>query len=203
MNTPAVEEALRDDFRTERLRCFLALDLEPELIVRLAEAQRALRGEVDGFRWSRSNGIHLTLHFLGSVARPRLVALEAALRAELVGQRALLLRVQGLGAFPTARRPRVLWAGVQGEGLGDLAQHVRAVCRALGFPDDDKPFEAHVTLARSARPRGGGDLTALLRAHSDERFGTTKARDLVLYRSETHPDGARYTPLWRLALLES
>jgi len=165
------------------------------------ERLRALARDV---AWVGRDNVHLTLKFLGGVEASRLDAVAAALRAAVAERAAFHLVLRGLGAFPSAGRPRVLWAGV-GEGaaaMGDLAGRVDAALAPLGFPRELRPFAAHATLGRVRAPRverGLGEALALAGG-----FGGQRVAHVSLMRSDLSSRGARYTELAALPLaLES
>lgn len=183
-----------------RWRCFLAVDLSADVRGRLSATVAELRQTEADVRWVRDGALHLTLAFLGSVEIERLAAIEAALRAELGGLAPIDLEVRGLGAFPGLRRAAVLWAGVRGDGLAELAAAVGGALERLGFAADRRPFRAHVTIGRVRSRRGWGRLEGLLRGAEDREFGACKARGVSAYRSDLRPDGAVYTKLWTVEM---
>jgi 2'-5' RNA ligase len=170
---------------------------------RLGAIQRELRGAAgraaDEVRWTRVDDVHLTLQFLGAVPEERLAGVTAAVTAVAASSPALELEVHGAGAFPSARRARVLWAGVSGE-VSALAQLVAELGRQLaplGFPPEERPFSAHLTLGRSRDPRGLPGLAAALARCGDGPSARWTVTQLVLFRSHLSPKGARYEALAR------
>lgn len=165
------------------------------------ERLRALAREV---AWVGRDNTHVTLKFLGGVEAGRLDAVAMALRAAVAERAAFHLVLQGLGAFPSAGRPRVLWAGV-GEGaaaVGDLAGRVDSALAPLGFPRELRPFTAHVTLGRVRTSRPDRGLDEALAAGG--AFGSQRVARVSLMRSDLSPRGARHTELTSLPLaLES
>ena len=61
--------------------------------------------------------------------------------------------MRGLGAFPSAGRARVLWAGLD-DDPGAIAALAAAARDALAheFPPETRAFSAHLTVARSDPP---------------------------------------------------
>ena len=104
--------------------------------------------------------------------------------------------------LPSARRPRVLWAGlVAGTGeLAALAAAVEAALVPLGFAPEARPFQGHVTLGRVRSPRGLAPLAAALEAGAGLELGAWRAAEVVLYRSRLRPTGAVHEALSRHAL---
>lgn len=188
------------DQSASRLRLFLAVD--PGEVVQQALQRSVTRLQAldagGPLRWTRPQGRHLTLRFLGSTPAERFPAVSDACAAALAGVRPFDARLGGLGGFPTLQRARVLWVGVSGgeRALAALADAFGPPLDALGFARDERPFAAHLTLARSRRPRDCGPLSDAYGC-PDLPFRVDR---VTLYRSETHPDGARYTPLTRFPL---
>ena len=167
-------------------RLFVAAALPPPLL----DALRDLQADRDGFRWVPPGRMHLTLRFIGDVEETQAQRLEEALRA--LTAPAFELHPERLGVFPSRRKPRVLWVGLQPEPL--LADLHAAIDRILVRKDvapDPRPFSPHITLARLRRvdPR---EVRAFINAHRDLDLPSFAVRHAHLYESELHPDGARH-----------
>src|SRR5262249_15155359 len=111
------------------------------------------------------------------------------------------LRFAGAGAFG-GKRPRVLWAGVAGpvDALAAAQRDVVSALSPLGFPPEDRPYSAHLTLARARDPRGDPALAACAAALARDDFGPTRVEAIMLYRSELSPKGPTYTAVATLPL---
>ena len=134
-------------------RFFLAAPLPQSLKNYLAQLQRIVRGQLSQpLRWVKPEGMHLTLKFIGDFERARLKELEEALKLGLAGKPTLSLALSRLGAFPDARKARVLWVGLEGdiEPLAELAVACDELTAKLGVAPEQKKYSAHLTLARAA-----------------------------------------------------
>jgi 2'-5' RNA ligase len=188
-------------------RLFVALE-PPDLVRRrlaaLADELRRAAGRAgDDVRWVAPENIHLTLQFLGAVPEERVPAVEAALRdTAAAAGRPLSLALRGAGGFPNARRPRVLWAGLEGDvaPLAALAVELGARLAKLGFPPEDRPFSPHLTLGRARDGRGAPGLAGALAAAAQVEATPWRASELVLFESHLSPRGPRYEPVTRVAL---
>jgi RNA 2',3'-cyclic 3'-phosphodiesterase len=162
---------------------------------RLAEEVDALRPHASGVAWVATENLHVTVKFLGGVEETRLADVAVALeRAATVP--AFEVEISGLGAFPTASRPRVLWAGAPGSpAFTRLAEGVDQALVALGFPPEARGFTPHVTLGRVREPRRDVALTEALEVAAARPFGALRVERLSLMRSDLSPRGARYTEL--------
>ena len=184
-------------------RLFIAINLPPDLLEALQTAQRHLQRKLAGYplRWSRPEGIHLTLKFLGETDVARIDVITEALTVVAARHTAFELPVGGLGMFPNARRPNVLWVGVADEArrLRHLAADVDKAVAKLGWPREKRPFNGHLTLARVKKQAGSrerrelGEQVLSLRGY--EKLGVLPVHNIHLMRSQLHPEGAIYTEL--------
>ena len=169
------------------MRTFVAVFPPPEVREEaLARARRlSLAGRV---RWAKPENVHLTLKFLGDVQEEVLDDLCAALE-EVCGRHAAFdAELAGFGAFPSARRAQILWAGISaGSGeLRSLATDLDATLAPLGFKREKRPYTPHLTLGRA---RG---KPASFEPPPEEYLGEFRIRHVELTESKLTPEGAIY-----------
>jgi 2'-5' RNA ligase len=179
------------------VRLFVAVDVPDDLRDTIeSEIVDRLRDQVPGARWTRPEGRHLTLKFLGNVEDDRVPVITEAVRSAAGRHAAFEASFTEIGGFPNTRRPRVLWIGI-GEGaeaLSALAGSVEAAVEPLGFEPEGRPFRGHLTLARFPKPQRIELPSVVV---PPNRFAVG---EVTLFQSRLHPKGARYTPLERLPL---
>lgn len=143
--------------------------------------------------------LHVTLKFLGQIDPARVDAIADALASVAARTPPFDLDVRGLGAFPTADRPRVVWAGLHPAApLATLAREVDAALGTLGVSRESRPFAGHVTLGRVREHRRNPALAvALARPAQCGRLPVTR---VSLMRSQLDSRGARYTELTSVVL---
>ncbi|MFE9652042.1 RNA 2',3'-cyclic phosphodiesterase [Micromonospora sp. NPDC006431] len=136
---------------------------------------------------------HLTLAFLGDAPDDRLVDVESALGLATETFRdgrdnSPRLRLGGGGSFGRGRFT-VLWVDVRGdvEGLAVLARLIRFGLRRAELPHDEKPFRAHLTIARPGDRIDRADILADREALHDYLGPEWPAEELVLVRSHPGP----------------
>ena len=186
--------------RPRRIRAFLAVDLDPVVHAGLVRLKHELAAIAPNVRWVGDAGLHATLKFLGAVEPAQLDAVRDALLPQLERFPCFTAGAGGLGVFPSLRRPRVVWIGLDGAGFTDMARLIENALAPLGFSAERRPFRAHVTLARIEAPRGWTQLEDAARAHWNDHFGPSIINSLIAYRSDLRPGGAVYTRLWTIAL---
>ncbi|HPB69393.1 MAG: RNA 2',3'-cyclic phosphodiesterase [Syntrophales bacterium] len=180
------------------LRAFLAV--EPPAAVRgeIAAIQERLKKTVRGvIRWVRPAEIHLTLKFFGNIPPPAVDRISEAVAARTVGVAPFDLTVRTVGVFPDLNRPRVVWLGMAGEveRLLVLQTSLERAFGVLGFPREERPFRAHLTLGRIKTPKGLVGLARAVEIGERATAGLFRADHLVLFRSELTPQGAVYARL--------
>lgn len=184
--------------KSERIRAFIAADISPESLSGIERLQGELKDTIRGVRWVKSEGLHLTLKFLGGVKEEEVEKLGDILRPLCASHPPMDLTVGGLGAFPDLRQPRVIWLGVEGEveRLIELQRDVEKGCASLGFPEEKRGFTPHLTLGRvKEKRRDIGYLADVMRQADVSRFKPFRVDNLHIYRSELKPAGAVYTKL--------
>jgi 2'-5' RNA ligase len=185
-------------------RTFIAVAVPDALGQKLTRLQTLLAPEMPGVRWTSALPFHLTLAFLGDVADTDLNDVCGATAAAAGAVESFELRLEGLGAFPSAARPRVVWVGATGPGLAPLAalqKEVAREVRAAGYPPDDDRFHPHVTLGRIKTGRGPAlDLTSQVKHHQTWSPGSFAVQEAVVFASALSPEGPTYTHLSRAPL---
>lgn len=185
-------------------RTFIAVAVPEATGQKLQHLQTLLAPELPGARWSETLPFHLTLAFLGDVAHVDLNDVCRASAAAAAATEPFDLRLEGLGAFPDADRPRVVWVGATGPGLaplGSLREGIVEAVRAIGQPPSDDRFHAHVTLGRLKPGRGPSpDLAPLMKHYRTWSPGSFPVVEAVVYASTLTPDGPVYAPLGRAPL---
>jgi RNA 2',3'-cyclic 3'-phosphodiesterase len=179
-------------------RWFAALTPGTAVREALMEATAALRPAADraGARvaWLAPEDLHVTLVFLGPCPADRRAAVEAALARTAADAAPFTLRARGLGCFGTPRRPRVLWAGV--DGAEDPLAWLQCRCvrelAAEGFRLDGRAYRPHITVGRVRAVRNASPLTEGLHRLQDGVFGAWPVRDIRLMRSLPPGAGRRY-----------
>lgn len=157
------------------LRLFFALWPDDATRAALAGLQRGLRG-----RLTAPENLHLTMAFLG--ARPAAIVPDLCAILDELPPRDVTLAIDRLGYFA---RSGIAWAGMREApaALRDWQAELVGRLAAQGIANDREfGFTPHVTLARSAAPISAEPVETIL---------WPRPR-LVLVRSETRPEGARY-----------
>ena len=182
----------------ELIRAFVAVPLPEEIRAGLREFQTRLRCELGDVSWTRPESMHLTLRFLGNITSQSVEPMIAALRQATATFHAFPLSLGKAGSFGN----RVLWMGLeQGtEPLQALAERVRAAVKPYAVHNEERGFNAHITLGRLRNPARG--VRSAIHEVTSPRTDPWTADSFELIRSELSPHGSRYTTLARFPLAE-
>ena len=188
------------------LRAFIAIEIPQEIqsaITRsIASLQKSLPKPI--VRWVASENVHLTLKFLGDVSPANLELMVEALKVEARNHETFTVAVGGLGAFPTPRRARVLWIGLDAPAaLKALARGIEAAAASLGYASESRPFSPHLTIGRVGQHVSTLDLQRIntaLEGVSVGVLGAVLVDAVHIFKSNLLPGGSVYTHLYSLPL---
>lgn len=180
----------------ETIRAFVALDLDPTSLRRVARVADRLRmaSGAPSATWVPTTAMHLTLKFIGELPIDTAAPLADELRRVVEGKAAPRACPFRLATFPNLEAAHLVVAELQdasGE-LVKLAEDIADCALKLGIEREDRPLRPHVTLARLKRTY---DARRWLRGEIAEEAGECRAASLTMYRSELGATGAKYTPL--------
>jgi 2'-5' RNA ligase len=189
----------------QHLRLFIAIDLPETVKQLLHDLQTELRRHTNALRWSDPQGTHLTLKFLGSTRADLVPEIVVAMEQAAAHRQPFELQTAALGVFPNPKRPRVAWLGVAGDvaALSRLQADIERFVAPLGFPTEQRPFNPHLTLGRIVKDPSSMQLASISQAVAQTSVLHSvifSVGEIVLMRSELHPQGARYTPVAHVPL---
>jgi RNA 2',3'-cyclic 3'-phosphodiesterase len=187
------------------MRTFIAIDIPDEIREGIRslveELKKDLKPSPLNLRWSRPEGLHITLKFLGEIPAVKVEQVMRSL-ASLHLPTDIRAAIRGAGYFPTEATPRVIWLRIEaGPELAEMAGLVERTLEPLGFAKEKRPFSPHLTLARVGSPGKVGALQALLRSRQPLEFGSFTAKDFFLYESKLTPGGSIYTKISQFSVV--
>lgn len=177
------------------MRLFVGITIPKKLRARIHRAVRELRDDGLPVRWIDPDNFHITLKFLGEVRPEAVPDIQTALGRVGRSTSAFTTAFNGFGAFPTVRRPNVLWMGVDPiPEFRCMKQDLEWSLSEVGFDTETRAFRPHVTLGRAREEGGAGafrDLDTRLSAISFSDEIRVHAVDLM--RSQQSTTGASYS----------
>ncbi len=187
---------------SRNIRCFFAIELPFELKERIAAFLSELKKHASGVKWVKSDALHITLKFMGNQPPEQVDKLVTTLLSNPLSVDGFGIRVEGFGAFPNKRRPRVFWLGVESlprTPLYSLFEQLEQQLEPLGFERENRRFSPHLTLGRVKTP---ADFDRLWNWAEGNPFRTFQfeVESFVLMQSILKPSGAEYKLLQKYPL---
>lgn len=184
------------------MRTFIAVEPPDTLRAEIGRlTARHFESQLPGFRWVKPENIHLTLRFLGEIDPSGLDDLTQAVSAAAAKFAPFDLTVESLGFFGSQKRPRVVWLSLSASPqLSALAAEVESAVAEAGFGRADKPFKAHLTLARMKRPPASPPDWERIRSALPSSWPEWKVTRVEIIKSTLIPSGPIYQTLARCPL---
>jgi RNA 2',3'-cyclic 3'-phosphodiesterase len=180
------------------LRAFLAIEPPANILREIGNIQNRLKGACPfDVRWVKPEGIHVTLKFFGNVSGEDIRVISGVVEKNTNAMAPLNLNVKRTGLFPSLKRPRVIWIGIEGDipSLLLLQNSLEEGFTGCGFPKEERPFRPHLTIGRIKTTKYSGDTEKFWQRVDDCEAGSFRASGLVLFKSDLTPQGALYTKL--------
>jgi len=176
------------------MRLFIAVEIPDDARDKIAKLQGDIPRE--GLKFVEKENLHMTLAFLGEVEEGKKDELVRAL--ERIKSEKFNMKLVGMGAFPSESYIRVVWVGIESEGLKKLHALVNEVLRALHFKTES--YSPHLTLAR-VKEKPSAELRAFIARNEGVSLGECEAREFFLKRSTLTPKGPVYENVSAFALI--
>jgi len=178
------------------IRAFIAVEIDPQIARLISLTVADLKSRVPAIRWVLPTNFHFTIKFLGNIEESKVEPIAQALELTLHPFPRFTINAKGLGVFPDLRRPRVLWIGLAGKELSELASKVERALEPLGFEPEKRDFKPHLTIGRWRQfDRPSRELGEELERWKGHEFGESTVAEVIFFQSELKREGAIYHPL--------
>lgn len=176
--------------KPKMVRCFIGIqftlvtEIDPfrKTIANLAEVKET------SIRLVPDENLHVTLKFAGSIEESKLAAIEGVMKQVAAQHEPMSLQSRGMGFFKNS-----IWVGIEeNQQLSKLAADLNLACVPLGIAQEEKAYLPHVTVARLAKGAKSA-VSQELDEFAGKSWGELLVSRICLYRSDTLPEGARYT----------
>jgi 2'-5' RNA ligase len=171
------------------------MEIPEDVRGRIREFVEKLETVCRGARWARVEGMHVTLKFVGEASAEKVEEIMKALEG-VRSTAAVEMNFRGVGFFPNAKHPRVLWAGIEATpNLPTIAAEIETRLERLGIAREGRAFRPHLTLARFKSEEGLARLHEAIETAGATEFGGTRTGEFHLYESKLMRGGAVYSRL--------
>lgn len=179
----------------QKIRTFIAIKIPETLVAAFEKMLSEMRRIDSGVKWVKPKSIHLTLKFLGGVTPAQREKVFAAVAAVVQNERPFALKTALPGAFPSLKRPKVFWLGLQPhhrERLSGIQANLETELAKSDFPKEVRAFKPHLTIGRVKYAKNLAEIS--------EKFATypfppteIPVEEVFVMKSELNRSGAIYT----------
>jgi len=180
-----------------KIRSFIAINLPEEIKSYLKGVLEELQNNNPyGIKWVNSEGLHITLHFLGFCDENQLKEISQIIEKEINNfsfNKDKTLELDYLGAFPNLNYPRVVFLNtneLNGEYFRQIREKIGVGLERIGVKVDYRPWQPHITLGRKKFIEENIRLD--LKNLQIEKLNF-KVKSIELMKSELRPQGANYS----------
>ncbi len=184
------------------MRTFVAIDLEPEIKKNLSKFIQKLDSHNPNIRWTKNQGMHLTLKFIGEIPDEREDDIKSVLMDISLKHARFPLKLAGTGTFPPrSRHPRILWLGIEeNPKLRSVQNDVESKLEKMSIPREKRKFHPHLTLGRVKSSHNIAPVLEKLTENINTEFGKMEVTEVTLFKSTLKPSGAEYDALAKIQL---
>ena len=182
--------------KEDKLRLFIAIELPSNIIDGLRNVQEELKDKSNKSSWAKPENIHLTLKFLGDTETGKIDSMVNILEGIAGRSFSFEISVKGVGTFPAAGNPRVIWVGIEeNKDMLQLYNNIEEGLAALGFEKERRDFKPHLTLGRIKFLNDRAGLKRRLEKVAGLNLGRFAVAGFALFKSTLTPEGAIHTRL--------
>ena len=181
----------------EQVRLFIAIEVSEQQKHELTELQHKLKGDLEGVRWVRLEGLHLTLKFFGEIEEEKIGLIVKAMDYSMASLTAFQIIYGGCGVFPSPQKARVIWTGLA-EGASDvqkLAEKLENNLSGYNLAREKRAYHPHLTLGRLRYPLSENVINKIIEQERTFKTAAAGINGVILYKSQLFRQGAVYTPI--------
>jgi len=188
----------------EKVRSFIAVNLNPEIKEYLTSLQANLNVPETKIKWVEKGNLHLTVKFLGYISLEQTELIKSELKEITSRYSPFITRLSSnIGIFPTYKMPRIIWVGIK-EGISELKELYNSIENNLsnqGFPREDKEFSGHITIGRVKYIRDKTNFIQILKRIKINNL-SQEVSSIDLMESKLTPSGPIYNITAKFPLLK-
>lgn len=179
------------------MRVFISIEIDSEIKKKLSEYMSMLKRTGADVKWISPENIHLTLKFIGNIEKDSLIDLNKIINDAVSCTGPFSISIGNIGAFPSLKKPRVVFVCVQEKGndLLQIYEKLNKGVERLGIVKESKKYVGHITLGRVKSQKNISKLKEMLNSERECCFGFEKVTSLSLIQSKLTPTGPIYKRL--------
>lgn len=178
-----------------QIRAFLAIDVDEDLKAKIYNVIKEFKKTDANIKYVDLQNLHLTLKFFGDIDVEGIKLLSDKISDVASNFDNFTIKIKGCGAFPNTNRIKVIWLGLDNDGLvKQLHDELDKEFVKLGF-DGDKKFSTHLTIGRMKSAKGKSEVKSTIEELNDVEIGEMNVDKIILKKSTLTPQGPIYEDL--------
>jgi 2'-5' RNA ligase len=184
------------------MRTFVSIEISEEIKERIEALVSRMKLMLTPIRWVEKKNLHVTLKFTGWMADEKLPELEKCVTDSIKGSAPFTLSFAGIGAFPTLKRPRVIWVGTKdgADASRQIADKIENKMGEKGLREEEKEFTPHLTIGHIKEKIDVASLSKFVEEHGETDFGSMEVDHVSIMKSTLRRTGPIYEEIKRIKL---
>jgi len=182
------------------MREFLAVDIDPKLLNRIAEIQRWLSDADAPVKFVERENLHLTLKFFGEISANKNKEIINIVQEKLKKYQPFPIHIRRMGVFPNFGYIRVVWLGIEEpNNFSVIQKELDRHFINMGFKKE-RSYTAHLTIGRVKGGQNKEALVGKIKELEEMDIGEMIVDRVVLKKSELTPAGPIYSNIHEFLL---
>lgn len=189
----------KESDQDKKIRTFIAIDIPEEIKNEISKIKQLLISKGVEAKWTAPENIHLTMVFIGELPVSMVDSYSNAISETVKSFSKISLNIEGIGAFPGLKSPKVIWARVTGDvnSLINVHNELNHNLKSIGFKPETRRFKAHITFGRISKQGMGEKMVNAVRDIGIIKPQEFEACGLTFYKSTLTSKGAEYSVLFK------
>ncbi|WP_297979158.1 RNA 2',3'-cyclic phosphodiesterase [uncultured Methanobrevibacter sp.] len=176
----------------EKVRSFLAIELDEELVPKILEVQKDFKKTNTKIKYVPAENMHFTLKFFGDIDKYMIEDISTGVERVIKNYSSFELKIENCGSFPNERTIKVLWLGIdKNSKITDLQKDLDKEFKKLGFKKE-RNYISHLTIGRVKSPKNKNEIKEVIEKNRKISIGSMRANRICLKKSTLTPQGPIY-----------
>jgi 2'-5' RNA ligase len=190
------------------IRAFIAIELTDELKQSILALIHTYQGLVPAglVKWVATRNLHLTIKFLGDTPINLIPSIQEKMDQLAFEETGFWMTAAGAGMFPSARKPRVVWLGLDCKTeLSEISKRLDNNLSELQIAREEHPFSPHLTVGRvyqGLQDEKFQKLGDIILRNQPGVINKMFVRNIRLIKSDLRPEGPEYSTIHSAELRE-
>lgn len=185
------------------MRTFVSIEIPEDIKDNIEKSIGEMKVTLPPIKWVDKKNLHITMKFLGWVEDRKIDGLTGSLTDLAKNFGTIKVSFAGLGVFPDARRPRVVWVGIDegGDRVKELAERLEEGLSKEGYREgEDREFSPHLTIGRVKEKIEPEALCAYVEKNKKADYGGFVVKHISLMKSTLRRSGPIYEEVEKIVL---